>query len=92
MIQKQIEESKGKVHFNAKTVFCSINKFVSGNGIERYASSFLCKRKILFTADKKTSVQIDEFVKCGNGVAVPVRCTVFSVQTNMVYSVQRYVP
>lgn len=52
-------------------------RLVSGKGIERYASCSLYKRKILFTADKKTSVQIDEFFKCGNGVAVPVRCTVF---------------
>ena len=56
-IQQQVEEIKGKVHLNAKTVFCSINKFASVKGNERYVSWSSCKRKISFTANKKPSVQ-----------------------------------
>ena len=50
---QQINESKGEVHLNAKTVFCSVKEFASVKDIERYVSCSSCKRKISFTADKK---------------------------------------
>ena len=56
-IKEQIEESKGKVHLNLKTVFSSVDEFASVKDIESYVSFSSCRRKISFTEDKKTSVQ-----------------------------------
>ena len=73
---QQIEESKGKVHLNAKTVFFSINEFASVKVIKRYVSCYSCKGKnIAYSRQKmhRSSVlhckgvgNIGEFIKTLN--------------------------